>query len=88
MRQIGLEVHKLRSGIQTKKQRLQLYIYIDIFDVHFVFLFECIKTAKAIGPNLCMATHVTPGKVFGGSKLKNFAQRQMLIFINFENAPN
>ena len=47
-----------------------------------------VKTAKAIGPNLCMATHVTPGKVFGGSKLKNFAQRQMLIFINFENAPN
>ena len=49
----------------------------------FVHLYPSnVKTAEPIGPKFCVGPHMTPGKVYGYSKLQNVCP-QVCVFVQF-----
>ena len=63
-------------------QNCQLFVKTtSIHNIPIAFLDVCpfcpinAKTAKPIGPKLCVGPHMTPGKVYGFPKLKKCPSR-------------
>ena len=53
----------------------------------FVCLYPTnVKTAEPIGPKFCVGPHLTPGKVYGCSKLQKCVSKSFCFLFNFKNA--
>ena len=55
-----------------------------------VLVFVCLypinnKTAQPIRPIFCVGPHMTPGNVYGCSKLQKMCVQKFLIFVKFQN---
>ena len=64
-----LYIAVLEKGSEVKAHSSNPYLNLDYLQVLLYPL--NVKTAEPIGPTLSMATHMTPGKVYGPPKLKN-----------------
>ena len=67
-------LHFFTGSILTEKNSRLLKIHVNV-------------KIYINGPTICVPTHITPGKHYGPSKLKNVARKKMLSYKSFKNAP-
>ena len=78
----------IRFNIHLNKNVLILQvisIYKYILCMSVCLLPINVKTAKPIGPTSFVGPHMTPGKVYGCSKLEKFVSNKFRFSSNFEN---